>query len=426
MAHLVKFLTFLLSLTLFHTFQLVQSQFSPHHDSRSFNVLNYGAVGDGFSDDSKAFNDAWEDTCNYIGSQSTMEIPQGRTFLLQPVEFHGPCKSKKILLSINGNLIAPEAPYQWKCKEDHCHKWIEFAHINGLYIDGPGTLDGQGPSWWSLNCKKYKNACLKRPRGVVISHSSNVHISNIMVKDSPNFQMSLEDSKWVFVKKLTITADGDSPNTDGIHIQRSQNVFVYNSNIRTGDDCISIGDGSKYVNISRISCGPGHGISIGSLGRYGTKETVENVVVRDCTFRETTNGVRIKTWQGGRGYVRNVIFERIKLHGATRPIIIDQFYCPHSQCKNHTDALEIKNVMYNHIHGTSIKKPFVQLLCSKSVPCKEIFMNDINIHDEEEEMRNRKSLSHHDHHPLAECINVTGESNGVMKPKLACLESRRH
>ncbi|KAL1205427.1 putative polygalacturonase [Cardamine amara subsp. amara] len=388
MAHLVKFLTFLLSLTLFHTFQLVQSQFSPHHDSRSFNVLNYGAVGDGFSDDSKAFNDAWEDTCNYIGSQSTMEIPQGRTFLLQPVEFHGPCKSKKILLSINGNLIAPEAPYQWKCKEDHCHKWIEFAHINGLYIDGPGTLDGQGPSWWSLNCKKYKNACLKRPRGVVISHSSNVHISNIMVKDSPNFQMSLEDSKWVFVKKLTITADGDSPNTDGIHIQRSQNVFVYNSNIRTGDDCISIGDGSKYVNISRISCGPGHGISIGSLGRYGTKETVENVVVRDCTFRETTNGVRIKTWQ--------------------------------------TDALEIKNVMYNHIHGTSIKKPFVQLLCSKSVPCKEIFMNDINIHDEEEEMRNRKSLSHHDHHPLAECINVTGESNGVMKPKLACLESRRH
>lgn len=56
-----------------------------------------------------------------------------------------------------------------------------------------------------------------------------------MVKDSPNFQMSLEDSKWVFVKQITITADGDSPNTDGIHIQRSHNVLVYNSNIRTGD-----------------------------------------------------------------------------------------------------------------------------------------------------------------------------------------------
>ncbi|XP_019086567.1 PREDICTED: probable polygalacturonase At3g15720 [Camelina sativa] len=369
MANSVMFLTFLLSLSLFHTFQLVQSRSSLYHDDKNFNVLDYGAIGDGFSDDSKAFKDAWEDTCNYIGSQSTMEIPEGYTFLLQPIEFHGPCKSKKIILSINGYVIAPGSPDEWECKKNHCHQWIEFAHINGLHIDGRGIL-----------------ACLKRPRGVVISHSSNVHISNIMVKDSPNFQMSLEDSKWVSVKQLTITADGDSPNTDGIHIQRSQNVIVHNSNIRTGDDCISIGDGSKYINISRISCGPGHGISIGSLGRYGTKETVEDVVVQDCTFRETTNGVRIKTWQ--------------------------------------TNAVEIKNVMYNHIHGTSIKKPFVQLLCSKSVPCRGIFMNDINIREEneEEEKVYHKPLSH-DHHPSAECINVKGESNGVMKPKLACLES---
>ncbi|CAH8359559.1 unnamed protein product [Eruca vesicaria subsp. sativa] len=397
----LMFLTYLFSL--FHNSQIGPSHSSLDSNSKIFNVFDYGAIGDGYSDDTKAFMDAWEDTCNYIGSKSTMEIPQGRTFLLQP---------------IGGNLTAPYAPYKWKCNnEDECHKWIEFAHINGLYIDGPGTLDGQGPKWWSLNCKKYK-------QGVVISHSSNVHISNIVVKDSPNFQMSLEDSKWISVKQLTITADGDSPNTDGIHIQRSQNVFVYNSNIHTGDDCISIGDGSKYVNISGISCGPGHGISIGSLGRNGTKETVENVIVRDCIFRKTDNGVRIKTWQGGKGHVRNILFERIKLHGVTRPVIIDQFYCPHSQCKNHTEAVEIKNIMYKHIHGTAVKKPFVELLCSKSVPCGDIHMNDINIvdHDEGKEKKYHKRSTH----PPAECINVRGESSGAMIPKLACLDSKRH
>ncbi|XP_023634351.1 probable polygalacturonase At3g15720 [Capsella rubella] len=374
MAKSVMFLTFLLSLTLFNTFQLAQSYssiISRRYDRKTFNVLDYGAIGDGSFDDSKAFKDAWKKTCNFFGAQATMEIPQGYTFLLQPIEFHGPCVSKKINFSINGNLIAPASPDEWDCKNDHCHQWIEFAHIDGLYIDGHGTL-----------------ACLKRPRGVIISHSSNVHISNIMVKDSPNFQMSLEDSKWVTVKQLTITADGDSPNTDGIHIQRSQNVIVYNSNIRTGDDCVSIGDGSKFINISRISCGPGHGISIGSLGRHGTKETVEDVVVQDCTFRKTTNGVRIKTWQ--------------------------------------TKAVEIKNVMYNNIYGTSIKKPFVQLLCSKSFPCRDIFMNDINIRDEneeEEEEEEKKYHKSHHYHPYAECINVKGMSNGVMKPKLACLKS---
>ncbi|CAN7136238.1 unnamed protein product [Brassica rapa subsp. narinosa] len=416
-------LTYLFSL--FHNNQTAgPSHSSPDVNSKIFNVFNYGAIGNGYADDTKAFMDAWEDTCNYIGSKSTMEIPQGRAFLLQPIGFHGPCKSKKIVFSISGNLTAPYAPYQWKCNEDYCHQWIEFAHINGLYIDGPGTIDGQGPKWWSLNCKKYEQACHRRPRGMVISHSSNVHISNIVVKDSPNFQMSLEDSKWIFVKQLTITADGDSPNTDGIHIQRCRNVFVHNSNIHTGDDCISIGDGSKYVNISGISCGPGHGISIGSLGRNGSKETVENVIVRDCIFRKTDNGVRIKTWQGGRGLVRNILFERIKLHGVTRPIIIDQFYCPHSQCNNHTDAVEIKNIMYKHIHGTAVKKPFVELLCSKSVPCRDIYMNDIYILDQDE--GKGKKYHKRSSHPPAECINVRGESNGAIKPKLACLDSERH
>ncbi|KAF3558612.1 hypothetical protein F2Q69_00016116 [Brassica cretica] len=290
------------------------SHSSPDVNSKIFNVFNYGAIGNGYADDTKAFMDAWEDTCNYIGSKSTMEIPQGRTFLLQPIGFHGPCKSKKIVFSISGNLTAPYAPYQWKCNEDYCHQWIEFAHINGLYIDGPGTIDGQGPKWWSLNCKKYEQACHRRPRGMVISHSSNVHISNIVVKDSPNFQMSLEDSKWIFVKQLTITADGDSPNTDGIHIQRCRNVF--------------------------------------------------------------------------------------------------------------TDAVEIKNIMYKHIHGTAVKKPFVELLCSKSVPCRDIYMNDIDILDQDE--GKGKKYHKRSSHPPAECINVRGESNGAIKPKLACLDSERH
>ncbi|ESQ47035.1 hypothetical protein EUTSA_v10028331mg [Eutrema salsugineum] len=384
MTNFLVLLTFLLSLALFLNFQLAQSQSSFHHSNKIFNVFDYGAIGDGNSDDTKAFKNAWEDTCNYIGSNSTMHIPQGRTFLLQPIEFRGPCKSKNIVFSIRGNLTAPEGPDQWKCNGDRCHQWIEFAHINGLYIDGhgQGTLDGKGPKWWSIDCKKHK-------QGVIISHSSNVHISNIMVKDSPNFQLSLEDSTLVFAKQLTIIADGDSPNTDGMHIQRSQNVIVYNSNISTGDDCISIGDGSRDISISEISCGPGHGISIGSLGRNGEKGTVENVLVRNCTFRKTDNGVRIKTWQ--------------------------------------TNAVEIKNVLYNHIHGTSIRKPFVKLLCSKSVPCTGIFMSNINIQDEEEEEEMEyHHKSRHDDHPPAECINVRGFSNGVVKPKLACLVSRRH
>lgn len=60
-------------------------------------------------------------------------------------------------------------------------------------------------------------------------------------------------------------AAGNSPNTDGIHIQLSRNVAVINSSVRTGDDCVSIGPGTKNLWIERITCGPGHGVRWGLI-----------------------------------------------------------------------------------------------------------------------------------------------------------------
>jgi len=37
--------------------------------------------------------------------------------------------------------------------------------------------------------------------------------------------------------------------------------------------------------------------SVGSLGKNGVHDTVEQVYVRNCSFTNTQNGARIKTWQ---------------------------------------------------------------------------------------------------------------------------------
>ena len=59
---------------------------------------------------------------------------------------------------------------------------------------------------------------------------------------------------------IRVTAAGNSPNTDGIHVQLSSSVTILNSKIETGDDCISIGPGTTNLWIENVACGPGHEI----------------------------------------------------------------------------------------------------------------------------------------------------------------------
>ncbi|THU46194.1 hypothetical protein C4D60_Mb09t02380 [Musa balbisiana] len=103
---------------------------------------------------------------------------------------------------------------------------------------------------------------------------------------------------------------GHSPNTDGIHIQKSSDVAVIDTRIETGDDCIPMGEGSTNDWIEKIDCGAGHGIrcsspfllslspvskmrSIGSLGSTPSEAGMQNITVTSVAFSGTENGLRI-------------------------------------------------------------------------------------------------------------------------------------
>jgi galacturan 1,4-alpha-galacturonidase len=110
---------------------------------------------------------------------------------------------------------------------------------------------------------------------------------------------------------------------------------VINSKISTGDDCVSLGDGSQDILIQGVNCGPGHGISIGSLGKYQNEQPVSGVKVIGCTLTNTETGVRIKTWPDSYpGSASDIHFENIIMENVDTPILIDQEYCPWNQCKS--------------------------------------------------------------------------------------------
>lgn len=91
-------------------------------------------------------------------------------------------------------------------------------------------------------------------------NSMNIIVNGVTSLNSQLFHMVFNGCKNVKVQGAKISASGDSPNTDGIHVQKSTGVTILNSHIATGDDCISIGPGATNLWIQEITCGPGHGI----------------------------------------------------------------------------------------------------------------------------------------------------------------------
>ncbi|KAK1288904.1 hypothetical protein QJS10_CPB19g00135 [Acorus calamus] len=115
---------------------------------RVFNVVDFGAVGDGKTGSTKAIMSAWTEACNSTEGRPRLLIPQG-TFFVGPVTFKGPCKGPMVV-QLQGVLKA--SPNLADYDSDN---WVVFQYIDGLVITGGGTFDGQGASAWPHNqCPK--------------------------------------------------------------------------------------------------------------------------------------------------------------------------------------------------------------------------------------------------------------------------------
>lgn len=115
-----------------------------------FDVTSYGASGDGVHDDTQAFKEAWRGACS--DENPSIVIPSGGSFLVGPITFQGPCKSNNIHLQLSGSIVAPTDPKAWRGCENVC--WIYFTGVTGLFINGSGTINGNGQRWWNTPSQK--------------------------------------------------------------------------------------------------------------------------------------------------------------------------------------------------------------------------------------------------------------------------------
>ncbi|CAA0824428.1 Probable polygalacturonase [Striga hermonthica] len=338
------------------------------------NVNDFGAKGDGIADDKRVFEDVWKVACS-SSLPAKIDIPAGSSYLVRPTDFAGPCKSN-ITLRITGTVVAPRDPTVWDGLD--VHKWLYFHGVQNLTVEGGGVIDGMGQKWWDQSCKRNESNVLHS--AVTFHKCKRLKLRDVSLVNGQQMHVAFTNCMHVSVSGLTVRAPGNSPNTDGVHISTSSHVELKDAVIGTGDDCISIVSNSSRIRIKNIVCGPGHGISIGSLGKNNSYASVKDVIVDGAVLFDTENGVRIKTWQGGSGFVRKVTFQDIWMYNVSNPIIIDQYYCDSRlPCLNQTSAVSIDSIAFRGIIGTSATEEAIEFSCSESSPCKKLYLEDIQL-----------------------------------------------
>ncbi|KAL1555402.1 galacturonan 1,4-alpha-galacturonidase [Salvia divinorum] len=313
-------------------------------------------------------------------TESKVLIPKGQWTLKQAL-LAGPNKAP-IEFQVEGTVTAYSDPYDLPDKKGEW--WIGMNYLHSLTVSGGGIFDGNGKVAWTKNdCHKNPQCTSKRlPYNLSFNFINNSLVKDITIKDSKYFQSNCISSNNVTFQRITISAPAESPNTDGIHIARSVNIKVLDSIIQTGDDCISFGDELKDVLVKNVRCGPGHGISIGSLGKTDQEKDVTGITIDNCTFINSDNGVRIKTWPSTPSTLKvtDIIFTNLIMQNVSNPVIIDQEYCPWNMCSlDKASLVQISKVKIDNIKGTSFTQDALIFSCSSSKPCQDVQIGDIDL-----------------------------------------------
>ena len=304
-----------------------------------FDVRALGAKGDGKTLDTAAIQKAL-DACDQAGG-GTVRVTAG-TYLSQPLTLRS---KTTLLLEAGATLLAsPEhkdfmkTPGDWlaaKSSGDFI-PLLNGKDLTDVTITGKGVIDGNGSVWWAEAEKarqKVSGYTLPRPNLFTLQRCKNVKVTGITLRNAPKFHFVPSECEDLLVDGVTVFAPEHAANTDGIDPSNCRNVKITRCIIDVGDDNIAIKSGKKLEgrefaceNLTVTDCTfkHGHGMSIGSEVVGG----VRNLVVRNCVFEDTDNGLRIKSRRDPAkgGLVENITYEDCVLKNCHPAISIMSYY----------------------------------------------------------------------------------------------------
>lgn len=207
--------------------------------------------------------------------------------------------------------------------------FIAATNKQDVEVSGFGTIDGQGSPWWTAY---NADNSVQRPYALLQTLGCNTTmVCNVTFQNPPNVHLNISTSSSpnipcgnVLITNITINTVDGSPNTDGIDMDAT-NVEVVNSSISDGDDHIAIGGTTAFMHdilVTNCLFGTGHGMSIGSFTSAG----ISNLLVINCGWNGSENGIRDKSERSRGGLVQKLTYMNLSMTNVQWPFMIYSYY----------------------------------------------------------------------------------------------------
>ncbi|MCH5236902.1 MAG: glycoside hydrolase family 28 protein [Muribaculaceae bacterium] len=274
-----------------------------------YNVMRFGAKGDGITDDAAAIQKAI-DECSENGGGSVI-FPSAKTFMSGPIHLRS---NVNLHFSPNARLIAnpDEGIYSESAFGDNRGEgmmWISGKDIENFSISGTGIIDGNGVAFMgeelddSYELKPVTDFD-PRPHLLTLVNARKVNISDVTICNSAYWTIHLVGCYDVAINHISLLNNLKIRNGDGIDVDHSRKVRITGCFIESGDDCICLKNRREYeeygschdiVVTNCIMTSRSCAVKIGSENM----DSIYRVLFDNCIITDSNRGIGIQNRDEG-------------------------------------------------------------------------------------------------------------------------------
>lgn len=280
---------------------------------RTFDVRDFGAVGDGITLDSPAIQHAIDAAAAASTSApSRVIVPGGRRFLVGSLTLRS---RVDLHLADDAELMVSVDPAHYAGGAV-----IQARDATGVSITGTGNIRGRAREFMTHydEVNEWWRPGPFRPRLFSLTGCRDLEVRDLSFSEAPSWGLHLLGCERVLVDGLRIRNLLDVPNCDGIDPDHCRDVEIRNCRIACGDDAIVIKTTRQTEDF-----GP-----------------AARIHVHDCEIATQDSALKIgtETWQD----VRDIVFERCRVTSSGRACTIQL-----------RDAGNVSNVEFRDIEFVS-------------------------------------------------------------------------